>query len=266
MLVLTPLMSDLTVNPRARSIYYDGNKGAVLLLHGLTGSPYTFGPLARRLADEGYEAAAPLLPGHGTSPEHLHYLGGATGWSLRAGLLTVWLTAKNVFIVGFSMGSLLATVVAQERGLKVAGLVAIAVPLELDLKSQTVLKIARKVPIDLVVPFVKKDNGPDVSDPGVAAAMPSYDRTPIAAAVSMLEGQALAADRASRLAVPVLVLHGRHDHVAPVRNARVFYDLLQTPSRRLIIYPKSWHILPLDIEHEQMQADVVDFVNPKDWG
>ena len=83
----------------------------------------------------------------------------------------------------------------------------------------------------------------------------------------MLEGQALAADRASRLAVPVLVLHGRHDHVAPVRNARVFYDLLQTPSRRLIIYPKSWHILPLDIEHEQMQADVVDFVlNPKDWG
>ena len=146
---------------------------------------------------------------------------------------------KNVFIVGFSMGSLLATVVAQERGLKVAGLVAIAVPLELDLKSQTVLKIARKVPIDLVVPFVKKDNGPDVSDPGVAAAMPSYDRTPIAAAVSMLEGQALAADRASRLAVPVLVLHGRHDHVAPVRNARVFYDLLQTPSRRLIIYPKA---------------------------
>ena len=251
----------------ARSIYYDGNKGAVLLLHGLTGSPYTFGPLARRLADEGYEVAAPLLPGHGTSPEHLRY----TGWG-------DWLVAarrafdrladrhKNVFIVGFSMGSLLATVVAQ-RGLKVAGLVAIAVPLELDLKSQTVLKIARKVPIDLVVPFVKKDNGPDVSDPGVAAAMPSYDRTPIAAAVSMLEGQALAADRASRLAVPVLVLHGRHDHVAPVRNARVFYDLLQTPSRRLIIYPKSWHILPLDIEHEQMQADVVDFVlNPKDWG
>ena len=217
----------------------------MLLLHGLTGSPYNFGPLARRLADEGYEVAAPLLPGHGTSPERLRY----TGWN-------DWLVAARrafdrlaerheaVFIVGFSMGSLLATVVAQERGLKVAGLVVIAVPLELDLKSQTVLKLARRVPIDLFLPFVKKENGPDVSDPGVAAAMPSYDRTPIAAAASMLDGQTLAADRAGRLGVPVLVLHGRHDHVAPVRNARVFYDLLQTPSRRLIIYPKSWHILP----------------------
>ena len=126
-----------------------------------------------------------------------------------------------------------------KRGLKVAGLVVIAVPLELDLKSQTVLKLARRVPIDFFLPFVKKENGPDVSDPGVAAAMPSYDRTPIAAAASMLDGQTLAADRAGRLGVPVLVLHGRHDHVAPVRNARVFYDLLQTPKRRLIIYQKA---------------------------
>ncbi|MBV70447.1 MAG: hypothetical protein CMH52_03775 [Myxococcales bacterium] len=254
-------MSGLSINPRARPLRYSGEGPGVLLLHGLTGSPYTFGPLARALSEQGYDVSAPLLPGHGTTPNHLRYTGW-NDWLVAARRSFDELSARHekVFIIGFSMGALLSTVIAQERGQRVGGLVAMAVPLELDLKSQTVLSLARKIPIAAVYPFVKKANGPDVSDPAIAASMPSYDRTPISAAASMLDGQGLAADRVQRLSVPVLVLHGRSDHVAPVRNARVFYDLLETPNRRLIIYPKSWHILPLDVEHEQVEADILDFL------
>jgi len=254
-------MGHFSIDERAQTISLPGERGAVLLLHGLTGSPYTFGPLAESIANLGFEVLAPLLPGHGTSPEHLQH----TRWN-------DWLMAarthfddlaerhEQVFIVGFSMGSLLGIVLAQERGLRVAGLVVMAVPLNLGVKAQTVLRLSRILPIATVMPYAQKKTGPDVSDAAVAAAMPSYDRTPIAAAASMLDGQALASDRARRLSIPVLVMHGRHDHVAPLRNGRIFYELLNTPRKHLIIYPKSWHILPLDIEHEEVAVDVTSFL------
>ena len=44
---------------------YDGGKrGAVLLLHGMMGGPLQLHELGRRLADEGFHARGPLLPGH----------------------------------------------------------------------------------------------------------------------------------------------------------------------------------------------------------
>ena len=261
-------MGQFSIDPSAQPIEISGTRGAVLLLHGLTGSPYTFGPMAQGISEQGFEVSVPLLPGHGTSPESLQH----TRWNdwlmaARSRFDDLASRHKQVFIVGFSMGSLLGTVLAQERGKQVAGLVAMAVPLDLGIKAQTVLRLARVLPIANFLPFVEKKNGPDVSDAAVAAAMPSYDRTPISAAASMVKGQTLAMDRAARLSIPVLVMHGRHDHVAPLRNARMFLELLKTPKQRLIIYPKSWHILPLDLEHEQVQKDVLDFLeSPETMG
>lgn len=43
-------------------------KGGILLLHGLTASPYSLRALAQSLAEEGYYVLALRLPGHGTVP------------------------------------------------------------------------------------------------------------------------------------------------------------------------------------------------------
>ncbi len=45
--------------------------GAVVLLHGLTDSPYSLRHIARRYRDDGYVAVAIRLPGHGTVPSGL---------------------------------------------------------------------------------------------------------------------------------------------------------------------------------------------------
>ncbi len=46
-------------------------RGGVLLLHGLSDSPYSLRTLAHRLHDEGYSVLALRLPGHGTCPAAL---------------------------------------------------------------------------------------------------------------------------------------------------------------------------------------------------
>jgi alpha-beta hydrolase superfamily lysophospholipase len=45
--------------------------GAVVLLHGLTDSPYSLRHVARRYREHGFAAVAPRLPGHGTVPSGL---------------------------------------------------------------------------------------------------------------------------------------------------------------------------------------------------
>lgn len=91
-------------------------KGRYLLIHGLNDSAGIWYSLARSLAQRGYDVRAILLPGHGNTPE---------------ALLTVryqqWLQAARLhfqhwyddsvpfYIGGFSLGSVIATVLALEQ-------------------------------------------------------------------------------------------------------------------------------------------------------
>jgi len=252
----------MTAQEAARGFELPGDRGAVLCVHGFTGTPYTMLPIAKALSEAGFRARAPRLAGHGETPESLQH----TRWpdwlgSARAAFDRLAERHEKVFIVGLSMGALVALTVAHERGARVAGVVAMATPLSLNWLEQRVLGLVRVMPFSDLLPFRKKKGGPDVSDPAVAAAMPSYDRVPLPAAASLLDGQKLVLDRAPRLSVPVLVQHGRQDHVAPVENAGRLYELLRTPDRRMITYPRSWHIITLDVEHEVVARDVVDFIN-----
>ncbi|MCA9540176.1 MAG: alpha/beta fold hydrolase [Myxococcales bacterium] len=239
-----------------------GKGAAVLCLHGLTSTPYELRPVAEALAERGHHVLVPRIIGHGTRPEALAHTRWAD-WLATGRRAFDRLAAEHeqVFVLGLSMGALAAIVLTHERGARVAGLVAMSTPLECELKTQVALRVAEKLPFADVLPFVVKRGGPDVSDAEVAAAMPSYDRVPLIAAASLLEGQAAAWDRAGRIAAPVLVQHGRRDHVAPLRNAQRLMRRLTTRHKRAIIYARSWHILPLDVEHEAVVADVCRFVD-----
>ncbi len=238
-----------------------GGPDAVLCLHGLTSTPYELRPIAEALARAGHAVYAPRIVGHGRTPEVLAHTRWAD-WIAVARRAFDRLAAEHerVFVVGLSMGALLSLVLAHERGARVGGVVAMATPLRFRWNEQIALELVDRLPGGEMLPFYPKRGGPDVSDPAVAASMPGYDRIPLVAAASMLEGQHDALDRAARLACPALVLHGRHDHVAPAANARRLFDALGSPRKRLIVYPGSWHILPLDVDHEAVVRDVTSFV------
>lgn len=239
---------------------------AAICLHGMTASPYEMQPVADALSEMGLEVASPRLAGHGVTVELMAH----TRWDdwlavARRALDEMLERHERVLLAGLSMGALLSLCLAHQRGGRIAGVVAMATPLELPLGDQLALSVARRFPgLADLMPYSDKDGGPDVSDPAVAASLPSYDRIPVAAAASLLDGQDAVRDRLDRITAPVLVLHGRHDHTAPVSNAHRLYRSLRTPWRRLIVYPRSWHILTHDVEHEQVAADVSAFArNPK---
>jgi alpha-beta hydrolase superfamily lysophospholipase len=87
-------------------------KGAVVLLHGLTDSPYSLRHIARRYAERGFVAIGMRMPGHGTVPAGLSDVewedwSAATRLAVREARRRVAAPAP-LHLVGFSNGGALA--------------------------------------------------------------------------------------------------------------------------------------------------------------
>ncbi len=93
-------------------------RGKFMLFHGLNDSPYVWSDIAPELTRRGFDVRAILLPGHGNSPEaqlDMSY----TRWIKAArDQLHYWIVDENtpVFLGGFSLGGVIATAMAVERG------------------------------------------------------------------------------------------------------------------------------------------------------
>jgi len=94
-------------------------RGAVLLLHGLSDSPYSMRPLAERLHAAGYRTLAVRLPGHGTAPSglvHAQWQDWAAATRLGARHLRERIGAERpLYVVGYSTGGALAVEYALAR-------------------------------------------------------------------------------------------------------------------------------------------------------
>ena len=86
--------------------------GAVVLLHGLTDSPYSMRQIARSYRDRGFVAIAPRLPGHGTVPAGLSDVqwedwAAATRLAVREAVRRAG-PGRPLHLVGYSNGGALA--------------------------------------------------------------------------------------------------------------------------------------------------------------
>jgi len=82
----------------------------ILLLHGFTASPTELRPLANVLYQAGYTVSGIRLAGHGTHIDELR----KTSWpdwlnSAQQGLEELHETCEQVYIIGLSMGGVIAT-------------------------------------------------------------------------------------------------------------------------------------------------------------
>jgi len=229
-----------------------GGPGA-LVLHGLTGSTQSVAGLAAALEGAGFDVEAPLLPGHGTSPEDLATCGWAD-WVAAAedGYRRVAArTGGPVVAVGLSMGGALAAGVAAEHP-EVVGLATVNPLVDppaaafQDLLGQLLAAAERFLP----------GIGGDMADPDAEES--AYDRLPVAAVRSMGEGLAQLRPRLGDVRCPVLILTSREDHVVPTVSSDVLAGAVSGPVERHWL-ERSHHVATLDLDREEVERRVVDF-------
>lgn len=94
-------------------------RGSVLMIHGLTDSPYVMRALGERLNKRGFHVVGLRLPGHGTAPSGLldvHWRDFAAALRMAArDLVQKSGNTKPLYMIGFSTGAALAVEYALSR-------------------------------------------------------------------------------------------------------------------------------------------------------
>ena len=227
---------------------------ACLLLHGLTGSPAEVRPVGEALARAGFRVFGPLLPGHGTSPEDLYT---ATRFDmLRAAesALASLQPARRVYVCGLSMGALLAIHLAARPIPEIHAIALLAPAIEFSGATWAFVNLIGRLPaLPFVVGKSRDVQGAPASDDG------SYGAIPLRWGGELRSLSADALKLARRVRAPALILHGARDGTAAPRGSRKLLRELASPRKELRILPESGHVLPLDVESEEVCRSVVQF-------
>ena len=229
-----------------------GNDRGVLCIHGFTGSPFEVRPLGERLAERGFTAVGPLLPGHGSDAAALN----ATSWrdwlaAVETALADLRRRCRVVGVAGLSMGGALALRVAA-RNPDLRALAVLGTPLWLPFHITAAVLALRSVH--------QIPKGPsDIRDAAVRAAFPSARHFPLHALRSLLEFLPRARAAVPRVRTPTLIIHADHDHVAPPACAVELHARVGAGDKKLVRLARSFHIVTVDVERELVADEVERF-------
>ena len=188
-----------------------GRRGAaVLLLHGLTGTPVDMYYLRDALVADGYTVSVPLLPGRGTRPSDMFDLCWED-WmsSALAAYDELARDHENVVVGGLSAGATMTLDIALRRKPSAVVLYATALGMSNPIAylAPYVWRVIRQVP----------SPASDLVD--LNAGAKCYDPAPVRAVAELLRGIGLVRRRLGEIRCPALVAHAVHDRLVPVRYA-----------------------------------------------
>jgi carboxylesterase len=233
----------------------DGPVGA-LLVHGFTGSPQGLRGLGEYLAERGVAVVAPRLPGHGTTWQDL-----ATRTSddwLRAvedSFHKLQAEKDHVFLVGLSFGAALCFDLAARYPDRVTGIVSIAGYLVTRDPRRWLSPVVRRV-LKSLPPIAG-----DIADPDAKEI--SYERLPVMQADAVIRFGKRTLRALPAVRAPILIMHSKNDHTVHPINARLIHDRIGSEEKELVWFDRSYHVLPLDFDREDVFGRTYDFIKER---
>ncbi len=243
--------------PETLPIALPGRAPSVLCIHGFTGVPAEVRLGCDVAQSLGLATEAPCLAGHGVSTADLSQTR-FEDWvdSVRPSFQR--LRAQGpVIVVGLSLGSLIATRLALEAPDEVLGVAMLANAFWLQAPYPAhALDLADRLRLP---DFGVRKRGSDLGDESARASHVSYQVQPVRAAISLLRAGEKMRQELPRLRVPTLILHGARDRVCPVANAWKVAERMTASDVRVVVLPRSHHILTRDRDRAQVCAELEVF-------
>jgi carboxylesterase len=234
-----------------------GGPDAALLLHGLTGSTFELHPLAARLQAAGLRVLAPVMAGHGGAPAALRGVPW-TEWVTKAGRDLARLGgARRTFVIGASMGGLVACALAHDLPAQVDGLVLLAPALELTSPGRLAALLGRAGPLRR---WIVPKGGFDVADAHMRRCNRGLTAVPVGAVAELAKLSRRVERLLPAIRAPALVLVGAHDHTVTLRGVRRLAAALGSGPAPVQVLPTSAHLLAIDVERDRCAEEVVRFV------
>ena len=124
--------------------YIEGSENGILLIHGLTSSPYEMLNTGERLAKAGYTVYIARISGHGSGRKNISNIS-MDEWynSLKYGYSILKNSCKKVILLGYSLGGLLAVNIAKYNS--VDGVMLLSPPFHIKFKPTSLAKYVKKL-------------------------------------------------------------------------------------------------------------------------
>lgn len=266
-----------------RGLFLKGtNNSAVILAHGMTGSPQEMKFLAEFLNQKGYSVFCPRLANHGQPMEVLK----TTKWqefyqSVRSAFLEASSGHKHIFAAGLSMGALLVLLLADEFGDKVSAVSCLSPTLFYD--GWNTPWTRHLLPFVFATPlknwlYFKEERPYGIKNEKIQQLMDRYynkaglydvehvDRFgypyfPVTLFYQLHLCVKYLSKRLPNIHNPVQLIQARNDDITSVKNSQFIMDRIKSGKKELILLDNSYHVITADQEREKVARATADFFN-----
>ncbi len=249
-----------------------GGEHAVLLVHGLTGSPFEMKYLARQLNRAGFTIKGPCLAGHGSTLAELK----RTRWqdwygTVHDSFRELKKDHATVSVAGLCMGALLALKLSADLENEVNALALISTTLFYDGWGlpwyKFLLPLAYYTPVCHIYSFkerepygikneaLRKRIVEGMRDGSIAhESVPGVSMRELYRLMNITKKKII-----SKAAAPALIVHSREDDLASAENALYVQDHIGSSDVRTVLLDDSYHMVPIDNQREKAAGEIVGF-------
>lgn len=246
--------------PSAEPYVLTAGSVGVLLIHGFTASPTELRPVGDYLHKRGFSVLGIRLAGHGTDLSQLR----STGWrdwvdSAEQGLQQMASLCERVYVVGLSMGGVIAARLAAEHQAQVAGIALLAPAFRVQTRFLWLAPLLYPV-----LPDIAK--GAHSMQYFSERGLFTYDAMP---ARSLAQLEQLIRTTRPRLAAinqPACIVMGRKEHTVRPDSAFDLWRSLRSDHKRLYFLPSSGHILSVEPDAPYMLRALHAFLQECEQG
>lgn len=222
-----------------------------LCLHGFTGGPYEIEPITEYLEKHtDWVLSVPTYPGHGTE---LSLHGRThTEWLEEAERSYLELREKvdTIYIVGFSMGGMIAGYLASKYGCD-----------KLILLNASAYYLNPGQMIKDVANMISSGFSGQLKDHELYKRYKKKFRdTPFSATREFRKLVKLLKPEFSQVSAPTLIIQGECDGLVPRKSAEYLYEAIAASDKRICYFKESKHMICHDVEKDQLIDEVYQFL------
>jgi carboxylesterase len=258
-----------TIMTGAEPYFYRGGAAGVLVLHGFTASPAEPRWLGTHLAAQGMTVYIPRITGHGTDQRDIARMRWRD-WYFAAldGYHVLRQQCEQVFVVGHSMGGVLALLVAAHTPVDAA--VVLASPVQFRSRVMASAHLLK-----YVMPYTDQSGDSTLTETirveQVRRGEPVIGRVryhiwSTAAVAQLYDLVNTARDVLPQVTAPLLLVYSEADTVVPLENAAIITAAVRSTVVEQHTVPNSDHILIQDHERDAVFQWVSAFIQPQQSG
>lgn len=248
------------------------NKKAIILFHGMTGSPFELKKFGKYLYSEGYDVYADSLPGHGKDFCHIMEIT-YKDWINFAykKFEKLALEYDEVYVGGLCLGALLALAVAERYPHFVKGVLSLSTTLYLDGSRMPWYSFLIPLGYSTITRFFYRY--PEGEPYGIKNVKTRYiikklleknnvgmDNFPMTCIYELNKLSKIVQQDLKKIFAPIIIIHSKEDDLTSVKSAYKVFDEISSADKNLVILNNSYHMVLYDNEKAEVFKHCSEFL------